>query len=421
MAAKRITWRRTNAAQGKTPIVTENKILRIAAIVVLLLAGVFAGTQLGKIAPLVKWYRNDLGFSLVLIGWLTSMIAIFVALVALPAGWAIELAGMRRSFVLASMLLVAGGLALAVLQAPTAILLARMVEGVGYLVLVIAIPAIASAVALPSWRAPVLAAWGGFVPVGFAAADFLAGWVLPAGPQIYLLSATVIFAILAGIAAALLARVRDWREEKGSSSATATGDSFRATLSGPVILVAVAFGIYVVLSVGFFTFMPAFIASGRSTILFSAGIVALLVPLGNFATSVLVRGRDGRFAAMLAAGGFGVTAAVAVPAFAANAAMLATAAIILLAVSGGVTASALFASVPFIVPRAGSASVAIGLIAQTGGFATVFGPPLAGHVIDDHAWTGFGWFIAAWAVIGIAILTPLLLPRRSEVARGKPL
>jgi MFS family permease len=288
-----------------------------------------------------------------------------------------------------------------------------MVEGAGYLVLVIAIPAIASAVAPPSWRAPVLAAWGGFVPVGFAAADFLAGWVLPAaGPEVYLLAATAVFALLAVLAAALLGRVTDWPKEKDRSPVKAARGLFAATLNGPVILVALAFGIYVVLSVGFFTFMPAFVASGSSAILLSAGMVALLVPLGNLATSVLVRGSNGRFAAMLAAGGFAVTAAAAVPAFAADAALLATAAAVLLAVSGGVTASALFASVPFIVPRTGSASVAIGLIAQTGGFATVFGPPLAGHVIDNYAWIGFGWFIAAWAVIGVASLTPLLVGRR---------
>lgn len=392
---------------------TENRPLRLAAIVMLLLAGVFAGTQLGKISPLVDWYRDEVGFSLVLIGWLTSMIAIFVALVALPAGWAIEFVGIRRIFVAASVLLVGGGFALAMFQEPTAILAARMVEGAGYLVLVIAIPAIASAVAAPSWRAPVLAAWGGFVPVGFAAADFLAGWVLPlAGPEIYLLAATAIFAVLAALAAVLLARVPDWSAEMARSPVEVAGGSFSATLNGPVLLVALAFGIYVVLSVGFFNFMPTFVASGSSAILFSAGIVALLVPLGNLATSVLVRGGNGRFVAMLAAAGFATTAAAAVPAFAADTAMLATAAVILVAISGGVTASALFASVPFIVPRAGSASVAIGLIAQAGGFATVVGPPLAGHVIDNYAWTGFGWFMAGWAVVGIASLMPLLMSRR---------
>ena len=77
-AAKWIARRRAKCGIGRSALlVTENKTLRFAAIVMLLLAGVFAGTQLGKIAPLVEWYRGELGFSLVLIGWLTSMIAIF--------------------------------------------------------------------------------------------------------------------------------------------------------------------------------------------------------------------------------------------------------------------------------------------------------------------------------------------------------
>lgn len=387
--------------------------LRLAAITVLMLAGVLAGTQFGKIAPLVDWYRTESGFSLVLIGWLTSTIGIFVALVALPAGWAIELLGMRRTFVGASILLALGGVALALFTSPEAILAARVLEGAGYLVLVIAIPAIAAAVAPPAWRAPVLAVWGGFVPVGFALADFLAGWVLPAaGPQIYLLAAAMLFALLALVSAALLARVPDFPDPDVKATAGAGRGSF-ATINTDVVLVALAFGVYVVLSVGFFSFMPAFVGSGNSAVALSAGTVALLVPLGNLATSVLVRGGDARFAAALAFAGFAATAVAAFPAFGSQDTTLATAAAVVFALAGGVTASALFAGVPFIVPRGGSASVAIGLIAQTGGIATVFGPPLAGHVIDGQGWDGFGWFLAGAGVVGALCLLPLLI-RRSE-------
>ena len=58
-------------------------------------------------------------------------------------------------------------------------------------------------------------------------------------------------------------------------------------------------------------------------------------------------------------------------------------------------------------------SMAIGLIAQTGGIATVFGPPLAGHVIGGQGWDGFGWFLAGAGVVGALCLLPLLI-RRSE-------
>ncbi|BCH20312.1 hypothetical protein MesoLjLb_00970 [Mesorhizobium sp. L-8-3] len=289
-----------------------------------------------------------------------------------------------------------------------------MLEGAGYLVLVIAIPAIAAAVAPPEWRAPVLAVWGGFVPVGFALADFLAGWVLPAaGPQIYLLAAAMLFALLAVVSATLLARVPDFPDLDAKPATGPARGSFAATLNIDVVLVALAFGVYVILSVGFFSFMPAFVGSGNSAIALSAGTVALLVPLGNLATTVLVRGSDARFAATLALAGFAATAVAAFPAFGSQDATLATAAAVAVALAGGVTASALFASVPFIVPRGGSASVAIGLIAQTGGIATVFGPPLAGHVIDGQGWDGFGWFLAGSGVVGALCLVPLLT-RRSE-------
>ena len=94
----------------------------------------------------------------------------------------------------------------------------------------------------------------------------------------------------------------------------------------PVGLVPLAFGIYVVLSVGFFTFMPAFVQRPASAILLSAGAIALLVPIGNVLASLLVGGRDARFIALLSAAGFAVNAVLAIPAFGASSPTVATAA-----------------------------------------------------------------------------------------------
>ncbi len=387
-----------------------DKSMRLTAIAALLLAGILAGTQLGKIAPLVGWYQDEVGFSLVLIGWLTSMIGIFVALAALPAGWVIERAGMRVSFAAACVVMAAGGIALAFLQKPEAILAARTVEGAGYLVLVIAIPALLNSISPPTWRAPVLAIWGGFVPVGFAVADFMAARILPAGETVYLLAAILGFALFAAAAAALAFKVEDF-DGAQRPDAEERGGAFAATMTAGVALISLAFGVYVILSVGFFAFMPAFIAGGASAIALSAGTIALLVPLGNLLTGWLVRGRDARFAAWLAAIGFAATAAAALPAFAGTSGWSATLAAIVLAISGGVTASALFASIPLILPKGGSAAVAIGLVCQAGGIGTVFGPPLAGQVIESYGWPGFGWFLAVSSAVGIVTVTPLLIGR----------
>lgn len=150
----------------------NSQALRALTIVLLQAAGVFIGVQLGKLSPLIGWYQGEMDFSLVLIGWLTALIAIFVALVALPAGWLIERVGLGTSFLAASLALIAGGVALAFARAPIEVLGARLVEGVGYLVLVIATPALLTALSPLRWRAVSLAIWAGFVPVGFATSIF---------------------------------------------------------------------------------------------------------------------------------------------------------------------------------------------------------------------------------------------------------
>lgn len=386
---------------------------RLAAIVALQLAGIFAGTQLGKIAPLVGWYQDDAGFSLVLIGWLTSVIGIFVALVALPAGWATERWGQRHSFAGASLLLVAGGLALALLQAPSAILAARLIEGLGYLIPVIAIPAILTNIALPSWRAPALAIWGGFVPLGFATADFGAMALVPAaGPQAYLAAATAGYALCALASAILLRNLPDFAEyDAGSSAPAAIG--FAAMLTPAVMLVALAFGVYVILSVGFFAFMPAYFRADGAAMALSAGAVALLVPFGNVLAGLLSRGGSAGWAVLLAGSGFGLSAIAAVPAFAGAAvpSLLLTTAMAIFAIAGGLTASALFASISLLVRQGGSVSIAIGLVAQAGGIGTVVGPPLAGWIIDGHGFAGFGWFLATTGLAGALCVAALAAVR----------
>lgn len=382
---------------------------RLLAIAALLLAGILAGAQLGKIAPLVGWYREELGFSLVLSGWLTSMIGLFVALVALPAGWAIERAGPRRTLLGSSLALSAGGLALAFLDTPLAILAARLVEGLGYVVLVIALPAVMSAISPPGWRATVLAIWSCFVPVGFAVSDLLAAWMLPGiAPSIYLLAVAVAYAVAAAFGLLLLSQVPD-------ADADAAGHGFdgrlSTTLTLPVVLIALSFGIWVVMTVSFFSFMPVFVAGDGAAMLMSAGAIALLVPIGNVVASAVVKDRDARFVAWLGVVGLLGTVAAAWPAFGGAGPLVMTLAAGALAILGGVTGSALYAAIPLVVPRGGSVAVAIGLVAQAGGIGTLFGPPLAGWVIERAGWPGFAAFTAAGALAAALAVAPLLARR----------
>ncbi|WP_127600070.1 MFS transporter [Nitratireductor alexandrii] len=385
---------------------------RIAALVFLLLAGILAGTQLGKIAPLVAWYRAEAGFSLVMVGWLTSTLGLFVALAALPAAFAIDRAGLYRSYLVSAIALGAGGVGLALFDGPLAALAARLVEAFGYLILVIAIPALLATLAPERLKAPALAIWGGFVPLGYAVADFLSAAMLPAHePQSFLLVSVVSFIVLAALAAWLARGLEPIADTTRQVADTPGAARMAASFSASVALSALAFGVYVILSIGFFTFLPSFVAEGPAVAL-SAGMIALLVPLGNVLAGVLLKGGDARFAALVVMAGFLVSAASAVPFFGAADPIVATVSAMVFAVAGGVVAAAIFASVPFIVPPGGSSAIVIGLIAQSGGLGTLAGPPLAGYIIGQFGWAGFGWTLAAFSLLGFACMAPLLARRR---------
>ena len=379
---------------------------RIAALVMLLAAGILAGAQLAKIAPLVDWYQREAGYSLVTIGWLTSTLGLFVALAALPAAFAIDRVGMYTSFVLSSAALAIGGVMLAAFEAPAAVLSGRLVEALGYLVIVIATPALLAALAPDRLKAPALAVWGGFVPLGYGFADFSAAALLPIiAPQAYLMVVALCFALCAAGAAVLSLRLKPAGSDATANRQSATIGS---TFTVPVGAVAAAFGAYVVLSLGFFSFLPSFAGDGTGAILLSAGFVALLVPFGNVLAGILVEGRSARFIAWLTVVGFLASAASAVPFFSSPDPVIATASAVVFAIAGGVVASALFASIPSVVPLGGSVAVGIGLVAQSGGLGTLVGPPLAGYVISEFAWSGFGWFLAGISLLGIVCLVPML-------------
>ncbi len=384
---------------------------RLAAIVLILLAGVLTGAQLGKIAPLIPWYRNEVGFSLVEAGWLAAVLGIFIALAALPAGWLIDRIGLKRSILIGAVLLSAGGIALALADTAATIFAARLVEAVGYLALCVALPAILNDISPVDWKGPVLAIWSGFVPLGFATSDFLALAMLPLyAPPAYLLAMVLLFAVLAAGALWLMNGI------VVSAPASATG-SVSQTLSLPIVLVAVSFGAFVVLSVSMFTFMPTFVAGDGAHFLVSAGVIALSVPLGNVLASVLVRGRGAGYMARLAGFGFAVSAVTAVPAFTFMDPALATISALGLAISGALVASAQFAAIPFLTPRDGSVPVAIGLVCQAGGLGTVFGPPLAAAVVEAFGWSGFGWFLSAVAVAGLACMVPVVVVNKASPLR----
>ena len=369
--------------------------------------GVLAAAALGKVAPVLPQLRDDLGLSLAAAGWLVSSITAVPALLGTPAGLLIRRRGGRRALLAGLVILaVAGGAGAAAAQAG-AMMLARLVEGVGFLLVVVAGPSLLAGMAARSEQPMVLALWGTCIPVGLAASAAAGGALAgPLGWRPWL----AVPGVLAVPAALLVAVGVPGQPLQGAGA----GARLRlASLRRPALL-ASGFFTVAVTGVTVLAVLPTFLVERRQAGTAAAGtataVVALASVLGSAAAGWLLRrglGLRGLAAvgllmplaiwpAMLAEGSLGGSVLGAAVALVAN----------------GAVVAAVFAAVPRVVAATDQVAVANGLVAQLGSTGSLLGPPLFAWAVAGHGWQAVPALVAGFALAGFALLV-LADPRRS--------
>jgi MFS family permease len=164
--------------------------------------GVLAAATLGKVAPAVSLLRADLGLSLEAAGWLVSAITAVTVLLGTPAGLWVRRRGGRRALLAGLALLAVTGAAGAGAPGVGWMLAARVVEGVGFLLVVVAAPTLLVQMAARADQPAVLALWGTAIPVGLAASAAAGGVLAPLGWRLWLAVPNAL-AVPAAVASAL--------------------------------------------------------------------------------------------------------------------------------------------------------------------------------------------------------------------------
>jgi MFS family permease len=137
--------------------------------------GVLAAAALGKVAPVIPQLRDGLGLSLAGAGWVVSAITAVPALLGTPAGLWIRRRGGRRALLAGLVILAVAGAAGAAAPDTRSMLVARLVEGVGFLLVVVAGPSLLAGMTGRTEQPLVLALWGTCIPIGLAASAFGGG------------------------------------------------------------------------------------------------------------------------------------------------------------------------------------------------------------------------------------------------------
>src|SRR5438876_11473614 len=155
----------TGAYQPRRPL---DEAARAGKLQVLLLmgSGVVAAAQIGKAIIAVPMIRSDLTLGLDLAGLIVATFATLGAMTGIAAGLVVSRLGAGRSLVCGMGIITLGNVIGAGALNELVLLVARIIEGVGFLAVVLAIPSVLAQRVIREKRDFVMAAWSAYMPIG---------------------------------------------------------------------------------------------------------------------------------------------------------------------------------------------------------------------------------------------------------------
>ncbi|HEX2256462.1 MAG TPA: MFS transporter [Afifellaceae bacterium] len=382
-------------------------VTRWGRVALYVFAGYVAAFQVGKAAIAVPLLRRDLGLDLAAASWIIGAYGTLGALAGLAAGLIVSRIDPRSS-VLAGLAAVALGSGLGALAPGFATLLAaRVVEGCGFLAIVIAVPALVTGATAERDRGFAFALWGTYMPGGTAIIMLLAPALLAGGWRgLWLANA-----LLAGAAAGVVWLATGADGKRSRAPAGRLGDDLRTVLARPgPILLALAFGLYAVQYFALTGLLPSLLVDRMGLSIAAAGLLSAAVvaanALGNLVAGLLMR--RGVPLWKIAAGAFAFVGIAATGIFAEGwpVGIVAGLAALSLAVTGLVPAT-IFAAAPRVSPAPQLLGITMGLIVQATNLGQLVGPAALGGWVEAFGWSAAPALFGLVALAGLAAAAAL--------------
>nr|WP_281196427.1 MFS transporter [Streptomyces lushanensis] len=371
------------------------------------LCGVLAATSLGKMAPISVDVRAALGLSLDQMSLVTSSITAVAALFGIPVSYLVGRLALRWTLLAGCGVMAAAGFVESRVDGFGPMITTRLVEGVGYVAVVVAAPAVIIAMGGGARRITALAIWGTYFPVGLALGLFAGGllstsfgwrgWLAAQSGVLLAVGAAAVFALSTPGSGSVEAVAPPAAESPGERARALRRPVLLAlgfaTASGTIVAVVSLLPTYLHETLG------ASVAASGSMI----GLVSLIGTVGGFLSGWLLRrgvaARHVFTAALLMplgaavafqqSGGIGLSAAGA----------------LLVALANELVVAAAFAMIPVVVSRPSDIGVTNGLLAQIGSAGSLAGPPLVSMVLLAAG----GWWAVAPTVLVVCLAGTVLL------------
>lgn len=365
-------------------------------------AGVVSAFQVGKAPMALGAVQQDLGLSLVVVSWLISAFAIIGAFVGAPVGLAADRIGTRR--------MILGGLALQALGAGLGslspgvelLMVSRVVEGLGFMAVLVAAPAMIFATVAKRMQDRAIAVWATVMPVGMTT-------VMLASPLLtllewrgfWLLNAAILFAYAVFFACAIpvsRAAIADGRR---------IGTQLRLALAtpGPWALAT----IFAAFSAAFFVvfgFLPTLLTErfglGRDLASMVAAIAIAASGVGNLVAGFLLA--SGRKPLHVLAAGFLVMALFGFGVLTGDMSWIVIAIFaVLFAFMAGLIPVVLMDSVPRFATRPELVGATMGLAMQGNNVGMLLGPAAGGALAASLGWPSVAIAMALVSVAAVVL------------------
>jgi cyanate permease len=339
----------------------------------LLGAGVVAAAQIGGAAAALPVLTDEFGLGSSTAAWYLSTVSALGAAGGALLGWLGQTLGFGRQVRLGLAAIVVADLGGAAVDSLAGLLLARVGEGLGLVMVILAAPPLLSEVSAPGHRRLVAGTWGAYMPVGSGLAALL---VPPAIGLVGWRGASVADACVAAVALLVVLRRVPSVAVRREPSLEGLLGAFR---SRSVVLISVVFGLYSAQYLAVVGLLPAALVSDEGLSVTDAGLVGAVVFLVNAPANLLGaylvhRGVSLRWLVPGACAGMAATVwGVLDPALPVG---LRIASAVAFSVVAGLVPAALFAALAAVSAGTGSAGAAIGLVTQGSGVGQLLGPPL---------------------------------------------
>lgn len=358
------------------------------------LIGVAGAVQVGRIAPVATLIQSELALDLFAIGWLVSLITAASAVLGLAAGYWVVRTGLRRSLIIGALIMGASALISVAITSVPVLIGARILEGIGYLVVVVAAPTLIARDAAPKHVAFALALWGTFFTLGLSIAAFVGGALAePIGWRGW-------FVVSAGLIllATLLALMAIPKDTPETSTPTTIRDTLTDIPKSAWLLGAAFLGV-TLHALSILSLLPTFLAQEHGLTPSRAGGITGAVALASIAGSLFYGLLADRIPeSVIAALAALALVATAFPTFADGATPeriipFAAASVFM----SGILVAQTFAAVPRVAGTPRLIGPSNGLVAQIGSVGALTGPPMIGALIAAAGWSAVPIVAAAFA------------------------